>query len=704
MNTKLTKLMRTPCHLLVWPGWLGLATALLLADAGANIARAQTAAVATDHGAYYPGETIVVSFNNGPGNPKDWIGIYPEGVEPGSVGSTLWLYVDNTQSGTKGLREGSVTFSAGLNLAGTWVAFLLLNDGYTKLANTTFTVVDPSTPLVRLDKRIYALGETIKVAFTNGPGNAKDWIGIYQEGQTPGGPPSTLWFYVDGTQNGASGLANGVITFTGGLRAVGNYTAFLLLNDGYDVLASEGFAVAEPVALVPRILSLQPANNASNLPPVIEFVASITNGVSKVVSNSVVLIIDGATVTHHFAQQANLITITYTNDLLFAPNSTHTAKLMFSDNASPANSFTNAIEFMVANYRNIILPTPLYFEDFDGIQEGQLPAGWTEQNYTDIQNPELDFGNLDSAIYAKWTVVEADRFLGSFITYSDPGNPQDWEDDYHRVLSVNPLNIVNGKVLNEPLAKGRFLFGNSGYRNGRSQVLYLFTPDFDLSGKSDIYLSFHSLWEQNQDSIGAVEYSVDQGQNWLPIVYMLHSPDVVTTTDPETGAVSVDAVATFNTEHSDVAFFTDEIGAEKGGTYGAFIAAPISQDLAPFISIRVNDDPVESKRVELFRLPQADNKSKVRFRFAHAGTDSWYFGVDDFGLYSIPTEPIQPPKLVINRSANNLVISWPTDVAGFTLEYSPALTNPQWSPVGGVANNSVTVAPASSAAFYRLRK
>ena len=77
------------------------------------------------------------------------------------------------------------------------------------------------------------------------------------------------------------------------------------------------------------------------------------------------------------------------------------------------------------------------------------------------------------------------------------------------------------------LAEGRFLMANSGYREG-SQVQYLWSGDFDLTGKTNIHLSYHSLWEQNQDNFGAVEYSVDGGANWLPIVYMLDTPDVIT--------------------------------------------------------------------------------------------------------------------------------------------------------------------------------
>jgi len=199
--------------------------------------------------------------------------------------------------------------------------------------------------------------------------------------------------------------------------------------------------------------------------------------------------------------------------------------------------------------------------------------------------------------------------------------------DYSRVLSSNPANPVNGHVVTN-LTQGKLVFSTSGWREG-SQIQYLWSPDFNLTGRTNIYVSYHSIWEQNQDSIGALEYSVDGGAHWLPIVYMLDGPDVLTATNG-----TIDAFKTFTNRYTDVA--TNFIGGlPYGGYYGAFIAAPITQALAPYISARVDDDPVESKRVELFRLTAADNQPAVRFRFAHAGTDSWYFGIDDFGLYSI---------------------------------------------------------------------
>ena len=670
----------------------------------AGVGRAQAATLVPGHSAYFPGEDIVLAFAGGPGNAKDWVGIYPEGVVPGSVGSTRWQYVDGTTQGTRGVREGQLTFAGGLNLSGVWDAHLLLNDGYTILASAQFTIVEPWATVVRTDKRSYVTREAITVTFTNAPGNPKDWIGIYRAGQTPGGPASTLWRYLDGTTSGNTGVTDGAVTFSSGLAATGDYVAYLLENDGYTILASETFTVVEAAAAIPRLLSVSPPDGAANQPPVIRYTATITNGVSKVAPATVALRVNGSPVIHQFTEQNGLVTVSYTNSDLFPPGSAQTYELRFADDATPANQFTNTVTVTVANYRNIVLPAPIYFEDFDATPEGQLPAGWTQVSYTEMLNPDEDFENLDSATYARWAVVNADRFRGSFVTYSNPENPDAWETDYQRVLSVNPLNVVNGRVYDQPLASGRFAFGNSGYRRGASQVLYLFTPDFDLTGRTDVHLAFHSVWEQNQDSIAAIEYSVNQGQTWLPIAYFLDGPDVLTTTNEVTGEVTVDAIATFTTERGDIARYTDpDTGEEKGGSYGAFIAAPLSEDLAPFIQRRVNDDPVESKRVELFRLPAADNQPKVRLRFAHAGTDSWYFGLDNVGLYSIPDVPTGDLRITsIVRNGSEVVISWEA-APGVKLQKTPSLTNPNWQDVPGSAGaSSVTEAATSAEAYYRL--
>jgi hypothetical protein len=44
-------------------------------------------------------------------------------------------------------------------------------------------------------------------------------------------------------------------------------------------------------------------------------------------------------------------------------------------------------------------------------------------------------------------------------------------------------------------------------------------------------------------------------------------------------------------------------------------------------------------RVEVIRLPQADNQPNVRLRFANVGAYSWYFGIDNLGFYSLTSAP-----------------------------------------------------------------
>jgi hypothetical protein len=316
---------------------------------------------------------------------------------------------------------------------------------------------------------------------------------------------------------------------------------------------------------------------------------------------------------------------------------------------------------------------------------------WSRTNYSTLPQSNSNLLQLASAPYAGWMVLDRSRFTSNFLAYTSQT-----PTDYSRVLSVNPANLVNGRVLTN-LAQGKFVFCTSGWREG-SQIQYLFSPDFNLSDQTNIYVSYHSLFEQNQDSLGAVEYSVNGGASWLPIVYMLDGPDVLKAANG-----TVDAVKTFTTRYADVA--TNVIGGVSyGGFYGAFIAAPISESLAPYVSARIDDDPVESKRVELFRLAAADNQPAVRFRFAHAGADSWYFGIDDFGLYSItpgalPVISNGPPSLNVSLGA---MATFSVTVGG------PAPLHYQWqlngADISGATNATYAISAVNSSdqGIYRV--
>jgi len=65
---------------------------------------------------------------------------------------------------------------------------------------------------------------------------------------------------------------------------------------------------------------------------------------------------------------------------------------------------------------------------------------------------------------------------------------------------------------------------------------------------------------------------------------------------------------------------------------------------------------------------------------------------------------VGPPSLSYSLAGNQLTLSWPADVTGFTLEYAESLPSTSWTPQSGVVNNQVTVDVGSGRRFFRLRK
>ncbi len=196
-----------------------------------------------DKAVYLTGETVNVTFKNGQGNAKDWVGIYRVGMTPGTDGSLKWSYVSGTKTAGEGLTEGTIAFAddklGGPLSAGDYVAIFFINDGYEQMATTEFTLVDP--PSVATTRSVYTAGSPITVEFSNGPGNAKDWVGLYRPDMTPGQVGSLKWLYVNGTQTSGDGFTDGSLTLDG-LEA-GKYYAIFFENDGYKQLASTAFTV-----------------------------------------------------------------------------------------------------------------------------------------------------------------------------------------------------------------------------------------------------------------------------------------------------------------------------------------------------------------------------------------------------------------------------------------------------------------------------
>ena len=100
---------------------------------------------------YAPGDPIVVSFKNAPGNePKDRIAVYPytaNGPTPPAPGAILYQYIGNTHAPSTSPASGAVTLDASSVDKGPWplpvggyIAYYLLNDGYASVASIDFNV------------------------------------------------------------------------------------------------------------------------------------------------------------------------------------------------------------------------------------------------------------------------------------------------------------------------------------------------------------------------------------------------------------------------------------------------------------------------------------------------------------------------------------------------------------------------------------
>ncbi len=109
------------------------------------------------------------------------------------------------------------------------------------------SVVMPSAaeaPTLTLDKTEFMQGEEITAHYTGTSG--KDWIAIYNEGDQPGGPWAQVYEYTSKT-----GQPDGTMDFKDPDRgdvstlAPGNYTMYLLKDDGYEILDEVPFVISQ---------------------------------------------------------------------------------------------------------------------------------------------------------------------------------------------------------------------------------------------------------------------------------------------------------------------------------------------------------------------------------------------------------------------------------------------------------------------------
>lgn len=194
---------------------------------------------------YAPSEDFGVAFENGPGNAKDWVGIYKKGQTPGTgtgkSAATTWFYVNGSQtSGASGITNGAVNFTTNI-VNGEWFAAFFSNDTYTEIATRVPFYVG-NTAVLAPTKENYAVGETVRIDFSNAPAGTTDWIGIYKVDKNPGAASPSVAFQYATT-------ASGFKEFTG--LSKGYYYAVFMVNDGYQEISTRvRFSVGSLIAQV----------------------------------------------------------------------------------------------------------------------------------------------------------------------------------------------------------------------------------------------------------------------------------------------------------------------------------------------------------------------------------------------------------------------------------------------------------------------
>jgi hypothetical protein len=365
--------------------------------------------------------------------------------------------------------------------------------------------------------------------------------------------------------------------------------------------------------------SPSPANNDTGVSPGTKLSVVLQDGTQPLNTNSVRFFYDGTLVTPSIQKTAASSTVSYDPPGLLPSLSVHTFAVAWNNTGGAVPNATNQFTFTTAPWVNVNLGPAIHLETFDAVAEGALPAGWSVQNFTDSVVPGNDLNDVDSDSYLDWVVISRTRLQNNIMTNAD----------FIGVTNVAPNQVINGQLVTN-LITGNFIWAVSARVDNTKQIQYLFTRDYNLSGQTNVYLSFHNIYVQNQDNLGSIEYSINGGTTWLPALYLLDEGDILLD-----NLGNVDASNTLAMAHTDV----PDIDASTltGGHYGRYIGVAQNQwgSLGPYLSAREDDNETTSKRVEVIRLAQADNQAAVRFRFAQVGTWSWYFGIDNFGLYSI---------------------------------------------------------------------
>jgi hypothetical protein len=494
----------------------------------------------------------------------------------------------------------------------------------------------------------------------------------------------------------------------------GGATNYHLIND----VANGGFPAyrAATGAVKPYVRSVSPQPVPRQLETTSRSVAVVlADGTTQVDANSISLKIDGNAATITKQRVGNMVTVD-TGPLpgMRLAGEDHTAVLTFQD----TGTYSRTQQWAFKNIENLILPaSPVTGENFDSYPEATdptnaAPAGWVLTNYSWLEIGASGFGANGGAVW-DLTAQANDPYLNWCMVNTNTAATLESE-----ILDNYQAQTINGIPVTDRWMSGNCLFAASDSRARRvsiggvnqpndyaPQIQIAVSAPFNLSTVTNPVLTFSSgVRISGNGEEDGLEYSVDNGTNWLPAIFMFNANRLFYQSDG-----SYDAVKILTNVWTDVAKFPvvqdpttrDFISAGPlGQKFGDVLKTPISAALAPYIANR--NDTALSRKVEAIRLPAASNKSQVRLRFNHYGSCGWEWAVDNIAFYDIaPTVAAQPRISSIAISNGQVTVQW---INGGTLESTPGLTAPVWTPTGNSSGSFTESLPATGNKFYRVKQ
>ncbi len=187
-----------------------------------------------------PGGALTVTAVNGggiPGSRLDWVGLFCPSTSTHAA-YVDWHYMNGTKTApvSAWASPASITFTAPITAGMNCAARLFSNNGFSLLTSSEPVTVRTVVISLTLASAVVSTGGTISVTIANGPGNARDWVGLYCT--SAANVTSSDWKYFSGSRTPpGAGTTSATLNFTAP-GAAGTCVIRLFADDGFTPIAS----------------------------------------------------------------------------------------------------------------------------------------------------------------------------------------------------------------------------------------------------------------------------------------------------------------------------------------------------------------------------------------------------------------------------------------------------------------------------------